>query len=46
MQAAMCRSEGFAHTGYLVPGRDAPRAQPNAMSSLETVAAAAVAAVI
>ena len=33
-----------SRTGYLIPGRDATRAQPNAQSSWETVAAAAAAA--
>ena len=32
-------------TGYLVPGRDTPRAQPNGESSWETIVAAAVVAV-
>ena len=36
---------GIPRTGYLVPRRDTPRAQPNTQSSWETVAAAAVAAV-
>ena len=39
------RSEGFPRTGYLIPGRDTPRAWSNTKSSWQTVAAAAAAVV-
>ena len=38
---SLCRSEGFPRTGYLIPGRDTPRAWSNTKSSWQTAVAAA-----
>ena len=43
VKIVFCRSEGFPRTGYLVPGRDTPRAQPNTQSCWDAAAAVAVA---